>query len=100
MIFIGNYDELSPGQGFPLMKDNFYYGDYPKKDKIINYLRNGNIDMVSARTPEDVFTGEIINGYMLGMNDGVYMWWNTLAYYVDKYDLRLPPDFEKHILTM
>ena len=33
------------------------------------------------------------------MNDGVYTGFNTLVYYVDKYNLRLPEDFEKHVLS-
>ncbi len=32
------------------------------------------------------------------ISDGVYVWSNILSYYVDKYNLRLPKDFEEHIL--
>ena len=98
MIYIGEYDELSPGKGYDSMKAHFEKDVYPGKEKIVKYLTTGKIDMASLELPKDVFTGERIRMEKLGMNDGIYMWWNTLAYYVDKYNLRLPEDFEKHIL--
>jgi len=98
MIYIEKYDELSPGKGYDSMKKHFEKGAYPGKEKIVKYLTSGKVDMASFQLPKDVFTGERIPMTMLGMNDGVYMWWNTLAYYVDKYNLRLPEEFEKHIL--
>ena len=33
------------------------------------------------------------------MNDGIYSWSNDLAYYVEKYNLRLPADFVNHVLN-
>ena len=47
---------------------------------------------------KDVFTGDQISNEMIGMNDGEYTWFNTLAYYVEKYNLRLPKEFEDKIL--
>ena len=98
MIYIGQYEELVPGRGYPSMRDCFEAGEYTNKEKIIHYLRTGKIDMVSMARAIDVLTGELIPWEKLGMSDGKYMWWNTLAYYVEKYNLRLPEAFEKHIL--
>ena len=98
MIYIGKYNELSPGRGYDSMKEHFEKGAYPGKEKIVKYLTSGKIDWASLELPKDVFTGERIRMEKLGMNDGVYTWWNTLAYYVEKYNLRLPKDFEEHIL--
>jgi len=98
LIYIGDYEELVPGEGYDSMKAHFEKGAYPGKEKIVKYLTCGKVDMASFQLPKDVFTGERIPMTMLGTNDGVYMWWNTLAYYVDKYNLRLPEEFEKHIL--
>lgn len=98
MVFIGGYDELSPGKGYPPMKDSFSSVPYKGQKKIVHYLTHGKEDMVSAAIPKDVFTGETIRMEKIGMNDGEYTWFNTLAYYVEKYNLRLPESFEKKIL--
>jgi len=99
LIYIGEFEELSPGRGYASIKQHMEAQPYSGQAYITQYLRNGKTDMVSMKIPKDVFTGEIIEkGQMLGMNDGVYMWWNTLAHYVERYNLRLPKDFEEHIL--
>ena len=56
--------------------------------------------MVSARSSKDVFTGEILSPSTKGMNDGEYTWFESLAYYVKKYNLRLPKEFEDKILKI
>lgn len=98
MIYIGKYEELSPGRGYESMKSHMEGSSYKNQDIIIKYLKSGKVDMVSAAIPRDVFTGSTIPGGKLGMNDGEYMWWSTIAYYVEKYNLRLPEYFENHIL--
>lgn len=99
MIYIGEYDELSPGRGYPSLKGCCATGTYPGQGRIIYYLKHGKKDMVSMKIPKDVFTGEVIPMEQIGMNDGEYTWFNTLAYYVEKYNLRLPPNFEDKILS-
>ena len=98
MIYIGKFNEIVPNKGYESMSNHFEKGPYPGQEKIVEYLRNGNIDMISTASTVDCFTGKKIPGDKLGMNDGKYTWWNTLAYYVEKYNLRLPEEFEKHIL--
>lgn len=99
MIVIGKYDEFSPNQGFDSMKKFFEEKPYTGQDKIVQYLKNGTEDMFSMKIPKDVFTNKVIPGRMIGLNDGKYCWWNTLAYYVENYNLRLPKEFERHILN-
>lgn len=99
MIYLGAYEELSPGKGYPSIKDSFSDSPYYGQQKIIQYLKNGTKDMVSARIPIDVITGEPIKMNMIGMNDGEFTWWNTLAYYVEKYNLRLPKNFEEKVIN-
>ena len=98
LIYIGKYEEIVPNKGYESMLEHLEKGSYPNQKKIVHYLRSGNVDMVSAEIPKDCFTGERIPGEKLGMNDGEYVWWNTLAHYVEKYNLRLPKEFEEHIL--
>ena len=99
LIYIGKYNEIAPNKGYESMKEHFEKSSYPNQKKIVQYLRSGNADMVSAEIPKDCFTGDRIPGEKIGINDGKYAWWSTLAYYVEKYNLRLPKEFEEHILN-
>lgn len=98
MIYIGKYKELNPSHDFPSIRSFFSEKPYYGKEKVIEYLTNGTMDMISLQIPKDVITGERIPMEKIGMNDGEYTWFNTLAYYVDKYNLRLPKEFEEKIL--
>ena len=71
-------------------------------DKIISYLRNkGKQTLVSMRTPVDRLTGERIKGEqsVVHFTDGEYSWCSDLAYHVEKYNLRLPKEFEEHVFN-
>lgn len=98
MKYLGKYDELSPGKNYPSMKNFFSERPYNGQEKIIHYLRNGKEDMCRMEVAKDIFSGKIISNEMIGMNDGEYTWFDTLAYYVEKYNLRLPKEFEDKIL--
>lgn len=99
MIYIGEYKEFNPNFDYPSIKTFFESSKYDGQDKIANYLRHGKKTIVSAQIPKDVITGKTIRMEKIGMNDGVYTWFNTLSYYVEKYNLRLPKEFEEHILS-
>ncbi len=99
MIYIGKYKELCKNPEYPSIKDFFEKNPYPGKDKVVFYLKHGNIDLARMERARDVITGELINMEMLGMNDGEFTWFNTLAYYVEKYNLRLPREFENKIVN-
>ena len=98
MIFIG-FEELQPGYNHPKMTDSIESGPYPHKEEIIQYLLNGIIKFYRLSRVKDVFTGEYIPREVCVMHDGDYCWSNVLAWYVDKYNVRLPREFEEHILS-
>lgn len=98
MKYLGAYKELCPLKDYPSMKDYFVGEPYKGQGKIIHYLKNGKPDMCRMVIAKDVFTGDHISNEMIGMNDGEYTWFNTLAYYVEKYNLRLPKEFEDKVL--
>lgn len=98
MRYVG-YDELEPGHNFPKLKDSFVREAYPGKNNVISFLKNGNVDFARASRVKDIFTGDFIPTEVLIMHDGDFYWSNTLAWYVEKYNLRLPLDFERHILS-
>lgn len=67
----------------------------------MDYLRhNGTATLAQAGLSYDKLTGERIKGErgMTLNDDGVYTWWSDLAYHVEKYNLRLPKEFEEHVL--
>ena len=96
--YIG-YEELEAGHNYPRLRDNLAALPYPHKDKIIHYLLDGEIEAAKVSRDRDIFTGKLIPTEVLIMSDGTFLWCNVLAYYIDKYNLRLPKDFEEHILS-
>lgn len=68
-------------------------------NKIIKYLCNGEIILVSPSSVIDVISGERIAASTYIYTDGEYSWSNALSYYVEKYNLKLPEEFENKILN-
>lgn len=100
-MFLGMYTEYGADNGIS-MKDNFESAPYPEKDKIVSYLKNkGKSTMVRMKLATDRLTGERIKDmYSLELfTDGEYSWYSDLAYHVEKYNLRLPKEFEEHVLN-
>lgn len=93
------FDEYGKGMGYPSMKDSFEAMPYEGKDVIVKYLRQGRKTYAATQKAHDFFTGETIKDEKCGMTDGVFSWNATLAYYVEKYNLRLPRDFEEHVFS-
>ena len=88
-------------EGSPSILDAADDRPYPEKGKIVDFLNNyGNVIMVSLKIPTDRVTGERIadlRGLSTKELDG-YSWSSDLAYHVDKYNLRLPKEFEDYVL--
>ncbi len=101
LIYVGEYRELCENHPeFPSIKDSFQGTSYKGQGRIIHYLRKGGTEnMVSGKLHKDCFTGEIIPFGNIGRNDGEYTWWTSLAHYVEKYNLRLPEEFENKIMS-
>ena len=99
MIILGKFNEFAPNMGFPSINDYLMDKPYDSKEKIIDYMLNGSVHMVTASKPIDIFTGNVINYDLVFMDDGEYSWTSKLIYYVDKYNLKLPEDFINHIMN-
>ena len=93
------FDEYGKGMGYPSMRDSFEVVPYDRKDDIVKYLRKGRKTYAATSKACDFFTGDTIKDEKCGMTDGKFTWNATLAYYVDKYNLRLPRDFEEHVFS-
>ena len=98
MKIIGQYNELAPDMGFPSMLDSMAKTPYASKETILDYLRNGNVHMVTAAKVVDTLKKARTKVNLVFMNDGTYEWSSAIIYYVDKYNLQLPDEFVNHIL--
>ena len=97
MRYIG-YEEIDKGHNFPKLVDSLEKKSYPHKEAIVDFLKNGKEEFVQMSRAKDIFNGEVIPGEVLVMSAGDFYWSNELCWYVDKYNLRLPSDFENYIL--
>ena len=95
---IGYYKEFFKDSDYPSLRDSFEEKPYPMKKEIAKYLLSCTPFVATAGWATDVFTGEHIKGEELGIEDDKYFWKSELAYYVEKYNLRLPKEVEDHIL--
>lgn len=72
------------------------------KSKVLDYMLNAGFRgwrMVGGYSDTDAFTGEPMHTYSTQLNDGTYKWFDNLAMYVYRYDIRLPEEFIAHILA-
>lgn len=99
MIILNKFEEFGHGMGFPSMREHFQSKKYENQDKIATYLKTGTPVMTQTSYARDVFTGALLGYEKVFYNDGVYAWSNDLAYYVEKYNLKLSDDFMKHALS-
>ena len=81
------------------MKDDFKNTPSPFCQKIIEYLNNGEVALVSPSCATDIFSGERICQTSCILTDGEFSWLNTLGYYVKKYNLQIPKELEDKIIN-
>lgn len=85
---------------YPSIYDCMGKVDKGAKPKIVMYLKANNLLGVAPTFETDCTNGKQIIGVYCGVRtDGQYFWDESLAYYVDKYDVCLPDDFINHILA-
>ena len=92
------YREFAKDPNLPSLRDSFSSKKRPEARRIVKYLRSGKIALAAAGCATDFVTGEMIPGTLYIQNDGEYTWSSPLAYYVEKYNLQLPIEFEKKAL--
>lgn len=69
------------------------------KADVVAYLRRAPSVSCSPGPVEDHFDPSRSAGSFTMRTDGLYVWPEFLATYVERYDVRLPPDFEVHMAT-
>ena len=101
MTRLCDYTEYGSSNGIS-MKDHFESKPYNGKDKIVAYLKTkGKSTLVRMEMSKDRLTGERIKDmFSLELfTDGKFSWWSDLAYHIEKYNLRLPAEFEDYVLN-
>ena len=100
-LFREFFEDFNPdyAKSLPRMADRLSDSPQPHESKIVEYLNNGGkLGSMTDGRMIDMFTGETTNVHDSHRSDGEYGWGMGLAYYVEKYHLRLPEDFVQHIL--
>lgn len=93
---IGTFQELS-GKNYP--KFEAFEMDAKQKKIILDYLENTPHVAESPSLAIDVFTKERRFVPIAAQSDGKYIWRSDIAYYFDKYNLKLPEEFIDHVLN-
>ncbi|MGN1168285.1 MAG: hypothetical protein ACI4S2_17865 [Lachnospiraceae bacterium] len=81
------------------MREDFLNNPSTYSQRIVDYLNNGEIVLASPSCATDVFSGGKISKTSCILTDGEYSWLNTLAYYVQEYNLQIPKELEDKILN-
>ena len=72
--------------------------EIPEKKIILEYLEGTPSVAVAPAIVKDIFTGERLKMELFAKSDGIYIWSSDIAYYFDKYNLKLPKEFIEHVL--
>lgn len=91
------FRELGAGADAPSIFDARGKRPPAHKAEVVAYLRAGTVHTFTMKVMQDVFDPQLLAGRPSMVTDGAYAWPQLLVYYVDKYDVSLPPDFEEHM---
>ena len=104
--FIGHYQEFySDGvsrefvESLPKLADLISETPIDHKAEIVNYRNDGEVGLACSALSRDVLTGERLKIRKQTRHDDVYEWNESLAYYVERYNVRLPQEFVDHVLA-
>jgi hypothetical protein len=104
VIYLG-YRELADRRkdlaNLPSLKDAASAQPHVDQDKIVNYLRTGPNFSAMGKVVGDVLNPSEKVTLFPGTNtDGLYLWPTELAYYVQKYHVRLPQAFVDRMASL
>lgn len=99
MIYLCSFSEYGV-QNAPSMKEFMCDKPYENQQIIVDFLNHkGTTGIVSTAYPKDLITGKRIEGELFTRKTDRFSWWSDLAYHVEKYNLRLPKEFEEYVLN-
>jgi len=98
---VGFYKEFEYGYGYD--RDESLYDVIAaspdlNEDKIICYLKSGEVFLISPTVTQDVLSKdkEFIDSLKI-LTDGIWAWSSDLAYYVKEYHITINKDFVSHM---
>jgi hypothetical protein len=98
LICLGSYRELIDNADYPSITSAIADSPQDNEDKIVAYLRNSVcIGGRGGYIPDVLDPSSRVPLSAHPYTDGTYFWTLDLAHYVEKYHLRLPPDFIAHM---
>lgn len=86
------------GNNYPSIRSMISENEDENKNVIIAYLKNGKHTAESPSRLTDFITGKPLNMSLAMQSDGIYSWRSDFVYYYEKYNLKLNPDFIRHVL--
>ena len=100
--YVGNYREFFMPRPTRIKSIREFISPepYPEKEAVLAHLRAGETIYFSpGELPADAFTGGLIGCYDEMVTDGVHRWQRQVEYYVEKYNLRLEPEFVAYVMA-
>lgn len=96
--YVGNfielgYDDYVDAPSLQALRDRRRPGN---KEALIAYLKAGVTLVFAPGFDRDVLDETRDAGSSSIATDGTYAWPRTLAYYLERYDVALPEEFERH----
>ncbi len=105
LIPVGFYRELTDDpdeqQSLPSITEAIVESPQEHEGRVAAYLRNGVCLGARGGFVSDVFDPSSRTPLVPHLyTDGIYLWRLDIAHYVEKYHLRLPEDFIRHMASM
>ena len=96
---LGYFREMIAGEiTDPSVFDYIYKGTYENKEKLCNYLRKGEVFAAYGGIPCDVVDNSNENVELPDvLTDSVWYWPGDLAYYIEKYDVKIDEKFVQYV---
>ncbi|MDD7793338.1 hypothetical protein [Clostridium sp. 'White wine YQ'] len=98
MIMIGQIREVYEDDKYPSIKE-LINRPIKNKEKVIEYMKKSKVIAQAPAVGRDLINSNNTTLELSLMTDGDYEWRSDIIYYVEKYDMELPEEFIKHVLS-
>jgi hypothetical protein len=95
---IGQIREIYEDDKYPSIKE-LINKPIKNKEKVIEYMKKSKVVAFTQGKTQDLINPSNEIDELSLMTDGDFEWRSDVIYYVEKYDMELPEEFIKHILS-
>jgi len=97
LIRVGFFREMPHGEpDDPSLAEARADAPAPQQDALAGYLAAGRVYIATPGIAKDVLDRKTVIGSPSYLTDGIHVWPGDAAYYVRKYNVRLPAAFTEH----